>query len=253
MDLTPYVENLRGELLAAADSGEARALAERLTAVVASASRLTILEVLSAAAEEVTRDLAPGSVEIRLRGRNPYFVVTPPGSSASSGGQWAPDDQRVSGGRGADPGLADGPGTQNARGASGPPAGWDEPDAEDWRAAPDWRDTSGTWVRSAPQGRGGGPGGAGASSAGLPPMPTEFADGRDGAVSRINFRPPEQLKLRIEAAAAQEGLSVNAWLVRVTSAAVTSGIPADSGRPDSGRRRPRRDSGGGGRFVGWVG
>jgi hypothetical protein len=36
--------------------------------------------VLSAAADEVTRDLAPGSVEIRLRGRDPYFyfVVTSP-------------------------------------------------------------------------------------------------------------------------------------------------------------------------------
>ncbi|HEX5950573.1 MAG TPA: toxin-antitoxin system HicB family antitoxin, partial [Actinomycetota bacterium] len=31
-----------------------------------------------AAAEEITVDLAPGSVELRLRGRDPEFVVTPP-------------------------------------------------------------------------------------------------------------------------------------------------------------------------------
>jgi hypothetical protein len=43
-----------------------------------SATRLTLLEALSAAADEITRDLAPGSVEVRLRGRNPDFIVTSP-------------------------------------------------------------------------------------------------------------------------------------------------------------------------------
>ena len=33
---------------------------------------------LAAAAEEITVELAPGSVELRLRGREPIFVVTPP-------------------------------------------------------------------------------------------------------------------------------------------------------------------------------
>jgi hypothetical protein len=80
MDLTPYVDNLRRELAVAADTGgdEARALAERLTASLDSAARLALLEALSAAASEITRDLAPGSVEIRLRGRDPEFAVTPP-------------------------------------------------------------------------------------------------------------------------------------------------------------------------------
>jgi hypothetical protein len=32
---------------------------------------------MAAAADEITRDLAPGSVEVRLRGSNPSFVVTP--------------------------------------------------------------------------------------------------------------------------------------------------------------------------------
>ncbi|GIF74014.1 toxin-antitoxin system HicB family antitoxin [Asanoa siamensis] len=77
MDLTPYVDKLREELAVAAEAGgeEARALAERLTAPLDSAVRLAFLEALSAAADEITRDLAPGSVDLRLRGRDPQFVV----------------------------------------------------------------------------------------------------------------------------------------------------------------------------------
>ncbi|MFD6340443.1 hypothetical protein [Streptomyces sp. NPDC060131] len=80
MDLTPYVETLRRELAVAAEAGggEARELAERLTAPLESATRLTMLSVLSAAMDEVTRDIAPGSVDVRLRGLDPSFVVTPP-------------------------------------------------------------------------------------------------------------------------------------------------------------------------------
>lgn len=80
MDLTSYVESIRHELAVAADAGgaEARALAERLVAPLESAVRLALLEALSAAAAEITRDLAPGSVDVRLRGREPSFVVTPP-------------------------------------------------------------------------------------------------------------------------------------------------------------------------------
>lgn len=80
MDLTPYVDSLREELLAAAEAGgdDARRLAERLVAPLDTSTRLALLEALSAAADEITSDLAPGSVEVRLRGRNPDFVVTPP-------------------------------------------------------------------------------------------------------------------------------------------------------------------------------
>jgi hypothetical protein len=86
MDLTPYVDNLRRELAVAAEAGgeDARALAERLTAPLESATRLALLEALSAAADEITRDLAPGSVDVRLRGRDPDFVVTPPPADRSS-------------------------------------------------------------------------------------------------------------------------------------------------------------------------
>ncbi|MEV4417541.1 hypothetical protein [Catellatospora sp. NPDC049609] len=84
MDLTPYVEKLRTELAVAAETGgaEARALAERLTAPLESAIRLTLLEALSAAADEITRDLAPGSVDVRLRGLDPSFVVRVPQAEA---------------------------------------------------------------------------------------------------------------------------------------------------------------------------
>lgn len=80
MDLTSYVESLREGLAAAAEAGgeESRVLAERLVAPLESAMRLALLDALSTAAEEITRDLAPGSVDLRLRGREPTFVVTPP-------------------------------------------------------------------------------------------------------------------------------------------------------------------------------
>jgi hypothetical protein len=79
MDLTQYVENLRRALAVAADAGgdDARALAERLTAPLEPAIRLMLLDALSAAADEITRELAPGSVELRLRSGDPDFVVTP--------------------------------------------------------------------------------------------------------------------------------------------------------------------------------
>jgi uncharacterized protein (DUF1778 family) len=170
MDLTPYVSTLRQELAVAADAGgdDARALAERLSAPLESAARLVLLEALSAAAAEITRDLAPGSVDLRLRGREPSFVVTSP--------------------------LPDYP-----FGQPGLPA----PDV----------------------------------SAPVPPEGEE-------ATARISFRLTDHLKSRVEEAAAQAGLSVNAWLVRAAAAALESG--ERGGRP--GRRAPS----GGQRYTGWV-
>src|SRR6202034_2562224 len=80
MDLGTYISNIRQELALAAEAGgdDARALAERLAAPLESALRLALLDALSDAADEITRDLAPGSVHLRLRGREPGFVVTPP-------------------------------------------------------------------------------------------------------------------------------------------------------------------------------
>jgi hypothetical protein len=79
MDLQPYVDAVRHELSVAAAAGgpDAEALAERLTAPLQSAIRLALLEALSEAAEQITRDLAPASVDVRLRGRDPEFTVDP--------------------------------------------------------------------------------------------------------------------------------------------------------------------------------
>jgi hypothetical protein len=172
MELTHYVEALRQELAVAAEAGgeEARALAERLVAPLDSATRLVLLEALSTAADEITRDLAPGSVEVRLRGREPEFVVTPP-----------PIDL---------------------------------------------------------------PGAAGEAEApGAPTTPGPAVD-LEGDTARISLRLPEQLKARLDEAALQAGLSVNAWLVRTLAAAVD---PARSGRPD-----PLQGSRLGHRYSGWV-
>ena len=96
MDLLHYVENLRRELAVAADAGgeDARVLAERLTAPLESSIRLMLLDALSAAADEITRELAPGSVELRLRAGEPDFVVTP--APADETVQAAPDDAPAS-------------------------------------------------------------------------------------------------------------------------------------------------------------
>lgn len=82
MDLTPYVATLRHELAVATEAGDegARALAERLAATLEAATRLALLNALSDATREITLELAPGSVDVRLRGLDPDFVVTaPPG------------------------------------------------------------------------------------------------------------------------------------------------------------------------------
>ena len=80
MELGQYVSDLQRQLLDAAENGaeDARAVAERLATALDAATRLVLLDVLSAAVGEITRDLAPGSVDMRLRGREIEFVVTEP-------------------------------------------------------------------------------------------------------------------------------------------------------------------------------
>lgn len=172
MELDRYIEDIHGQLDAAAQAGgeEARELADRLTAPLDSAIRLALQDALAAAAEEITVELAPGSVELRLRGREPEFVVTPP-----------PVDP------------------------TGDEAGGADATTSVWPATP---------------------------------------DGEEGTVSRINLRLPEHLKARIERAAADEGLSVNSWLVRSSAAAVE--------RSGDSRRRERRAPDGAQRYTGWA-
>ena len=80
MDITPYVEALRQDLAAAAEAGgpETRAAAERLTLALDPAVRLTLMDALSQAAAEITSELPAGTVEVRLRGREPQLVVDVP-------------------------------------------------------------------------------------------------------------------------------------------------------------------------------
>src|SRR3954454_5028218 len=80
MELVGYVEAIHRQLLAAAEAGgdEARTLVRRLAAPIEASVRLVLLDALADAAEEITRELAPGSVEVRLRGREPEFVVSAP-------------------------------------------------------------------------------------------------------------------------------------------------------------------------------
>jgi hypothetical protein len=80
MDIGQYVGDLQRQLVQAAENGDAdtRVTAERLAAGLDAATRLVLLDALSTAAGEITRDLAPGAVDVRLRGREIEFVVTQP-------------------------------------------------------------------------------------------------------------------------------------------------------------------------------
>jgi Ribbon-helix-helix protein, copG family len=181
MELNRYVAHLGREFATLAEAGgeESRALVERLAGPLESAIRMTLLDTLSAAADEISRDLAPGSVELRLRGRDPSFVVTtPPGEPGEPG-----------------------------------------------------------------------------ESVGVAPQPDSTTSGdagdsarllaEDGPAARINVRLPEQLKAAVEEAAAREGRSVNAWLVRAAAAAVQ---PDRDQRPEPRGSSKRTKQG----ITGWV-
>ena len=77
MDLSPYVEGLRRDLLAAAAAGtdETRRTAELLAAALEPAVRLSIMDALSAATADVTAALSGVTVEVRLHGREPRISV----------------------------------------------------------------------------------------------------------------------------------------------------------------------------------
>ncbi len=95
MNLNLYVEEIHRQLVTAAEAGsdDARTLAERLVAPLESAVRLALQDALSAAADEITCELAPGTVELRLRGRDPEFVVTlPPADLPEESAELAPLD-----------------------------------------------------------------------------------------------------------------------------------------------------------------
>ncbi|GAA4738171.1 toxin-antitoxin system HicB family antitoxin [Modestobacter marinus] len=77
MDLTDYVDALRGSLTTAAAAGteQAQETARLLAEALEPAVRLTVTQALSAMAAEVTAAWDGGLVDIRVRGRDPEVVV----------------------------------------------------------------------------------------------------------------------------------------------------------------------------------
>ncbi len=170
MDLAPHVTNLTRALAVAGAAGgkEAETFLERFAMPLESAIRLALLEVVSEAAEEINSSLPTGSVDVRLRGSNPAFVVT----------------------------------------AEQPPK--EEPDLS-----------------------------ADPASAAAPGFATE-----EGPTSRITVRMPERLKLQVDEAAGEDGVSANAWLVRAAAVAVQD---FERKRRPGGRRLQTNQS-----YQGWT-
>lgn len=167
MDLSEYAESLRRELTAITRfAGEdiARA-AEMLAETLDSSVRLALLDVLSAAADEITASLDGATVEVRLSGTEPEFVVNmtrPAEESAADVGGDAADE---------------------------------------------------------------------------------------AGSSRITLRLSEGLKTRVEAAAVNAGMSVNAWLVR----AISRSLDRSAGGPKPRPPFPSPPSGKSGkRFTGFA-
>ncbi len=69
-----------------------------------------------------------------------------------------------------------------------------------------------------------------------PAPPPALTPDEEGGTSRLTLRMPDALKVRVEAAAEAEGLSVNAWLVRAISSALDR-------RPPSSRKVGNRITG----------
>ncbi|MDE0776230.1 MAG: toxin-antitoxin system HicB family antitoxin [Nocardioides sp.] len=80
MDITPYVDHLRRDLLTAAEGAgeELRSAAERLGFALDPAARLALMEAISQACSEITAEMPAGGVDVRLDGRDLAFVVDAP-------------------------------------------------------------------------------------------------------------------------------------------------------------------------------
>jgi hypothetical protein len=80
MDITPYVDSLRRDLVSAAEGAgpELKQAAERLAFALDPAARLALMEAISQAATEITAEMPTGGVDVRLDGRDLDFVVHAP-------------------------------------------------------------------------------------------------------------------------------------------------------------------------------
>jgi hypothetical protein len=162
MELDHYLESVRRSVqnaTALADD-QTRSVAERLGATLDDAGRLALISALSDAAGEISRELSPGSVELRMAAGRPEFVVTPAPSQLSDSDDDLDDHN-------------------------------DEAPGADEALAPD----------------------------------------ADEPTARITLRLPMSVKNKVDEAAAAEGISSNAWLMRTVMTALTG---------DRGRGRPPR-------------
>jgi hypothetical protein len=77
MDITKLIDSLRQDLARAAEVGgqDVSSAAERLLLALDPALRLTLMDALSQAAAEIGEALAGVTVDVRLKGREPVFVV----------------------------------------------------------------------------------------------------------------------------------------------------------------------------------
>jgi hypothetical protein len=97
MDLTPYIDSVRhGVTNAAALADETtQQVAQRLGTAIESSTRLALIQSLSDAAQTISAELAPASVEVRMSGQDPDFVVSVPPSSAEPTMLLPPEDEPV--------------------------------------------------------------------------------------------------------------------------------------------------------------
>ena len=95
MDLSPYLESVRhGVANAAALADDAtQQVAHRLGTAIESSTRLALIQALSDAAGTISAELAPASVEVRMAGQDPEFVVSVPSGSAEPTMLVPPDEQ----------------------------------------------------------------------------------------------------------------------------------------------------------------
>lgn len=93
MELSPYVEGLRRELgsLTRFASDDVVQVAAKLAEALDSSVRLTLLEVLSAAAAEITTRLDDAVIDVRLNAGEPEFVITTVPQHADHPAETAPD------------------------------------------------------------------------------------------------------------------------------------------------------------------
>jgi hypothetical protein len=78
MDLSPYIESVRVGVVNASSLADEQTqhVAERLGTAIESSTRLALIQALSDAAGNISAELAPSSVELRMVGQDPEFVVS---------------------------------------------------------------------------------------------------------------------------------------------------------------------------------